>query len=170
MVEHHNCFACLAFSILLCYEICKQKLKITALLSLRILTGKHLRRKFKYMNMNTEVFNVHVWKPVFLGGTNELTWFLRKVLGSSKRTLCLWYVYFVFIFSVTSFMTVQKQPPEVFYKKLFLKIYQNSQEKKPVPGSPFNKVAGRKCFPVNFAKFLITLFLKNTSGGCFCLF
>ena len=49
--------------------------------------------------------------------------------------------YFVFIFSVTSFMTVQKQPPEVFYKKVFLKIYQNSQEKKPVPESPFNKVA-----------------------------
>ena len=25
-----------------------------------------------------------------------------------------------------------------------------------------------KCFPVNFAKFLRTPFLQNTSGGCFC--
>ena len=25
-----------------------------------------------------------------------------------------------------------------------------------------------RCFPVNFAKFLKHLFLKNTSGGCFC--
>ena len=26
-----------------------------------------------------------------------------------------------------------------------------------------------RCFPVNFAKFLTTPFLQNTSGGCFCL-
>ena len=26
-----------------------------------------------------------------------------------------------------------------------------------------------RCFPVNFAKFLRTPFLQNTSGGCFCL-
>ena len=25
------------------------------------------------------------------------------------------------------------------------------------------------CFPVNFAKFLRTAFLQNTSGGCFCM-
>ena len=25
-----------------------------------------------------------------------------------------------------------------------------------------------RCFPVNFAKFLRTHFLQNTSGGCFC--
>ena len=25
-----------------------------------------------------------------------------------------------------------------------------------------------RCFPVNFAKFLITNFLQNTLGGCFC--
>ena len=33
----------------------------------------------------------------------------------------------------------------------------------------FNTVAGgawRRCFPVNFAKFLRTHFLQNTSGGC----
>ena len=44
----------------------------------------------------------------------------------------------------------------------------------------FDKVAGlrlanllkkrlwHRCFPVNFAKFLRTLFLQNTSSGCFC--
>ena len=44
----------------------------------------------------------------------------------------------------------------------------------------FNKVAGlrpttllkkslwRRCFPVNFAKFLRTPFTQNTSDGCFC--
>ena len=26
-----------------------------------------------------------------------------------------------------------------------------------------------RCFPVNFAKFLRTTFLQNTSGGCFCV-
>ena len=36
----------------------------------------------------------------------------------------------------------------------------------------FNKVAGFwfQVFPVNFAKFLRTLFLTNTSSGCFCIF
>ena len=45
----------------------------------------------------------------------------------------------------------------------------------------FNKVAGlgsatllkkrhwHRCFPVNFAKFLITPFLQTPLGGCFCL-
>ena len=47
--------------------------------------------------------------------------------------------------------------------------------------SLFNKIAGPKasnfikkrlkqsCFPLKFAKFLRTLFLKNTSGCCFCI-
>ena len=51
-----------------------------------------------------------------------------------------------------------------------------------MPESLFNKVAGlrlatffkkrlrHRCFPVNFAKFLRTRFLQNTSGGCFCYF
>ena len=31
-----------------------------------------------------------------------------------------------------------------------------------------NKRLLHRCFPVNFAKFLRTPFLQNTSGGCFC--
>ena len=52
-------------------------------------------------------------------------------------------------------------------KKMFLKISQNSQENTYV--SLFlNRVAGQRLwhryFPVNFAKFLRTPFLQNTSG------
>ena len=61
-------------------------------------------------------------------------------------------------------MYLQKQPPEVFYEKIFLEISQNSQESTCATVF-FNKVAGlrpatllkntlwHRCFPVNFAKF-----------------
>ena len=64
-------------------------------------------------------------------------------------------------------------------KKVFLKTSENSQEKNLCRSLSFNKVAGlwlvilskkslgHGCFPANFAKFLRTLFLMNTSGGCF---
>ena len=49
-------------------------------------------------------------------------------------------------------------------KKVFLEISHNSQEKHLCQSLFFNKVAGlRTCFPVNFAKFLRTPCLKNTS-------
>ena len=63
----------------------------------------------------------------------------------------------------------------VLLKKMFLKISQNSREK-TCKSLFFNKVAGlrpatllrmrlwHRCFPVNFAKFLRTPFLQNTSG------
>ena len=58
----------------------------------------------------------------------------------------------------------QKQPPEVFCKKkVFLKISQNSPENTCARVYFFNKVVGlrlkKRCFPVNFAKFLRTHFL-----------
>ena len=37
----------------------------------------------------------------------------------------------------------QKQPPEVFYKKMFLKISQNSEENTYTNSLFFNKSAGR---------------------------
>ena len=62
-------------------------------------------------------------------------------------------------------------------KKVFLEILQNSQENTYARDSFFNKVAGQarpatllkkslwhRCFPVNFARFLRTPFLKNSSG------
>ena len=35
------------------------------------------------------------------------------------------------------------------------------------PVTLFGKSLRQRCFHVNFAKFLSTLFLMNTSGGCF---
>ena len=64
---------------------------------------------------------------------------------------------------------LKKQPP-----KVFIEISQNSQENTCARVSFFNKVARpatllknrlwHRCFPVNFAKFLWTPFLRNTSG------
>ena len=57
-------------------------------------------------------------------------------------------------------------------KKVFLKLLQNSHQSTCAIVF-FNKVAGQKkrlwhrCFLVNFAKFLRTTFLQNTSGNCF---
>ena len=67
----------------------------------------------------------------------------------------------------------QKQPPEVFYIKRCFEKFRNVFRKTPVQESLYNKVAGRPatllkkrslhdCFPVNFAKFLRTLFVQNT--------
>ena len=64
-------------------------------------------------------------------------------------------------------------------KKVFLDISQNSQEitcardsfliKLQVwPVTLSKKSLWHRCFPVNFAKFLRTSFLQNSSGGCFC--
>ena len=56
-------------------------------------------------------------------------------------------------------------------KKVFLKMSQNSQENIRVrvlrPPTLLKKRFWHRCFPVNFAKFLRTPFLQNTSDGCF---
>ena len=62
---------------------------------------------------------------------------------------------------------------------MFLEVSQNSQENTCARDSFFNKVVGLRpvtllkkslwhsCFPVNFAKFLRTLFHRTPSDGCF---
>ena len=77
---------------------------------------------------------------------------------------------------ITSDWQVQKQPPKVFYKKLFLGILQYSQENIWLE-SLFIKVARlrdwhfvkkrlqHKCFLVNILKFLRTSILKNILRG-----
>ena len=69
--------------------------------------------------------------------------------------------------------------PEVFCKKVVLRNFAKFTGKHLCQSLFFNKVAGLKsptllkkrlwhrCFPVNFAKFLRTPFLQNTSDGCF---
>ena len=65
---------------------------------------------------------------------------------------------------------VQKQPLEVFCKKVVLRNFAKFTRKHLRQRLFFNKIAGRlaillrTCFPVNFAKFLRTLFLKSTPG------
>ena len=66
--------------------------------------------------------------------------------------------------------------PDVFCKKVLLKILPNSQENTctrdflPGPATLLKKSLWHRCFPVNFAKFLRAPFLCNTSGGCFYAF
>ena len=70
----------------------------------------------------------------------------------------------------------QKQPPEGFCKKRCSQKFPKIHRKNLCQSLVFNKVAGPRpatllkkrlwhsCFPVNFAKFLRTPFLQNTSG------
>ena len=71
---------------------------------------------------------------------------------------------------------IQKQPPEVFYKKGVPRNFAKFTGKNLCHNLFLNKVAGlrtatllkrrlwHRCFPVNFVKFLRTLFLQNTFG------
>ena len=72
----------------------------------------------------------------------------------------------------------QKQPPELFCKKRYSKIFCKLHRKRPVLQSLFNKVAGLKafliknrlqhmCFLWNFAKVLRTPILQTPANGCF---
>ena len=66
---------------------------------------------------------------------------------------------------------IEKQPPEMFFKKRCSKKFRKIHRKTPVPGSLFYRPATllkmrlwHRCFPMNFAKFLGTPFSLNTSG------
>ena len=65
----------------------------------------------------------------------------------------------------------QKEPPEVLHKKVVVKNFAKLTGKHLCQTLFFNKVTTlfkkrlwRRCFPVNFAKFLRTPFLQNNSG------
>ena len=72
-------------------------------------------------------------------------------------------------------MKQQKQPPEVFCKNIYSQKFRKIYRKHLYQSLFFNKVASlrpaillkkrlwHRCFPVNFAKFLITPFSQNTS-------
>ena len=94
--------------------------------------------------------------------------------GHLKEEKCFCIITAVFLVCrFTSALTLEKQSPKrCSVKKEFLKILQNSQEN-ICASLFFNKVTGlrpstllkkrfqRKCFPVNFAKFTRTTFLKE---------
>ena len=73
-------------------------------------------------------------------------------------------------------MQMQKQPPEVFYKKGVLRnfikftgkhlrqsLFLNKKASELRPAFVFKKMLWHRYFPVNFVKFLRTPFLQNTS-------
>ena len=68
-------------------------------------------------------------------------------------------IVFAFANLLTATISISSRP-EVFCKKVFLKFH---------TATLFKKRLWHRCFPVNFVKFLRNRFLKNTSGGCFCI-
>ena len=74
-------------------------------------------------------------------------------------------------------LTIEKQPPEVFYKRGVFKMLQNAQEdtcenpnglslllsSRSQIKTILKKRIQHRCFPVNYAKLLRTPFLLNTS-------
>ena len=65
---------------------------------------------------------------------------------------------------------VRNNRPEVFCKKGVLRNFAKFTGKHLCQSLFFNKVAGLRCFPVNFVKFLKTPLLQITSGRLFLLF
>ena len=63
------------------------------------------------------------------------------------------------------FVCKQKQPLEVFYKKVVLKNFEKFTGKHLCrPATLLKKRLWQWCFPVNFANFFKNTFLQNTSG------
>ena len=80
-------------------------------------------------------------------------------------------IYFLVFWSVCSCYVfycspLQKQSPEVYYKKGVLKNFAKFRRKHLcfTPVTLTKKRPWQRCFPLNFAKFLRTPFLQNTSG------
>ena len=83
----------------------------------------------------------------------------------------------MFSWECLNFLKQQKQPPEVFCKRNVLKTFTIFTRKHlcwslfGVFGVNFTKKKlQHRYFPVNITKFLRTLFLQDTSGGCFYCF
>ena len=72
--------------------------------------------------------------------------------------MCSCYVFY--------YSPLQKQPPEVYYKKGVLKNFAKFRRKHLclTPVTLLKKRPWHRCFPLNFAKFLRAPFLQNTSG------
>ena len=83
----------------------------------------------------------------------------------------------VLIFSISNSSIYRSSHRRCSVKKVFLEISRNSQEntctrvsfliKLKAPAALLKKRLWQKCFPVNFVKFLRTLFLQNNSGRAF---
>ena len=110
----------------------------------------------------------------YLQGSHE-SWFRENSIQNLE-------VYLFSSFPGFLLCTYRSSCPEVFCKKDVLRNFAKFTGKHLCQSFFFDKVAGlrlaillkkrpwRRCFPVNFAKFLKTLFLQNTSDGCFCTY
>ena len=111
---------------------------------------------------------LHIFRTLFSKDTSgELLLvpaLLRPIFLSYKSQSLYWHSKLLFLFCIISYLFNEKQPPQVFYKKVLLKILQNSQKNTCPRLSFLKKRPWHRCFPVNFAKFLRTPFLQNTSG------
>ena len=81
----------------------------------------------------------------------------------------------IILFCYTDVIKLEAVIQRCFVKKVFLEISQNSQESTCASVSFLIKLQAllkkklwHRYFPVNFVKFLRTVFTQNTSGGCFC--
>ena len=73
-------------------------------------------------------------------------------------------------FAAAGFIVIQKQQPEVFYKKSCSLKFHNIHSKTPVLESLIKKRLQHCLFPVNIAKFLRITTLRTSANSCFCLF
>ena len=90
--------------------------------------------------------------------------------------VCMYSSVSIYLKTILILQNTEKKPSEVFCKKRCSLKFRKIQKKMPAPSLFFNKVIVLKpatllkkrpwysCFPVNFAKFLKTPVLQNTSG------
>ena len=98
---------------------------------------------------------------------------LNPELAATRIHSCYWLTHLMLVFFLYLLKTLenfQKQPPEVFYKKGVLKNFSKFTGKHLCQSLFFNKVSKvkrdwRRCFPLNFEKFL-----RTPPGDCFWKF
>ena len=86
----------------------------------------------------------------------QLASFEAYILRLTIYLLCL---YFCTIFSRSSIWNILSDVCSIYWNWMFMISTSDLQL--------YKKVLQHRCFLVNFAKFLWTPFLQNTSGGCF---
>ena len=80
---------------------------------------------------------------------------IKSVKNVIIKNVCYIQNFFKYVYVEYRIAFFQKQPPEVFCKKKYSYKFHKIHRKTPVPEF--------FCFPVNFMKFLRTLFSQNTS-------
>ena len=85
-----------------------------------------------------------------------------------ERTCCFRSLPYVLMVQKVNFLFFRNSRPEEFCRKAVLRNF-TKFIRKHLGLQLYLKRLWHRCLPLNFAKFLRTLFLQNTSGGCFCM-